>query len=180
MRSAASILMTLPGTPFIYYGEELGTRNGPAADGDPSKREPMPWDGSPTGGFSTEMPWRPLPPGFADRNVAALLDDRRSLLHHYRSLAHLRAGHVPLSRGDLALLHGSEDASPILAFVRSTDTERLLVVHNLGAAPITAGPFALGRGVSALWSTPGASAETGPEGILVSLTGGASGVWRVE
>ncbi len=56
LRSAAAVLLTLPGAPFLYYGEEVGLENGPA-DGDEAKRTPMPWDASAGGGFTAGRPW---------------------------------------------------------------------------------------------------------------------------
>ncbi|MCI0411836.1 hypothetical protein L0222_03425 [bacterium] len=62
LRVAASILLTLPGVPFLYYGEEVGIQNGPAS-GDESKRTPMPWDDSRSGAL------RQVPHGMNFRQV---------------------------------------------------------------------------------------------------------------
>ena len=79
LRSAAAILLTLPGAPFLYYGEEVGLQNGPGG-GDEFKRTPMPWDDSPGGGFTTGKPWFDFAPGQETANVAAEAGDPGSLL----------------------------------------------------------------------------------------------------
>ena len=63
LRNAAAILLTLPGAPFIYYGEEVGLQNGPTS-ADESKRTPMPWTAS--GGFTTGTPWFAVRAGIRD------------------------------------------------------------------------------------------------------------------
>jgi glycosidase len=142
LRTAASVLLTLPGSPFLYYGEEIGLRNG-TTDNDEAKRTPMPWDGSSGGGFTTSMPWFPFAPGHDAVNVSAQKDDPASLLSHYRSLIQLRASRPELRRGSIVLLSPPEQGPSILAFIRDADGKQILVVHNLGGTEATAGPFQL-------------------------------------
>ena len=91
VRAAATLLLTLPGTAFVYQGDEIGLANGPGADppydraGRDPMRHPMQWDATPTGGFTTGVPWLPAVDP-AERNVEAQRDDRDSLLHDYRRL----------------------------------------------------------------------------------------------
>src|SRR5262249_38781661 len=108
-RVAALLLLTLRGTPFIYYGEELGMEDVVVPESlaqDPARfrafnrdpaRTPMPWDGSPGRGFTTGTPWLP----FGDRaiNVAAQIEDSTSLLSLYRELIWLRKRTPALHRG---------------------------------------------------------------------------------
>src|SRR5207245_3297824 len=82
LRNAAAILLTLPGAPFLYYGEEVGLQNGPTS-ADESKRTPMPWSSS--GGFTTGTPWFPYATGLAVNNVASQTNDPGSLLSYYRN-----------------------------------------------------------------------------------------------
>jgi alpha-glucosidase len=95
LRAAAELLLTLPGTAFIYQGDEIGLPNGPGADppfdraGRDRMRHPMQWDASATGGFTTGTPWLP-PIDPADRNVEAQRADPGSLLNHYRRLIHAK------------------------------------------------------------------------------------------
>ena len=91
VRAAADLLLTLPGTAFIYQGDEIGLPNGPGHDppydraGRDRFRHPMQWDASPTGGFTTGQPWlQPIDP--TERNVEAQRADPDSLLNHYRRL----------------------------------------------------------------------------------------------
>ncbi|HMA17269.1 MAG TPA: alpha-amylase family glycosyl hydrolase, partial [Thermoanaerobaculia bacterium] len=87
--TASAILFTLPGTPFVYYGEEIGMQNGPGDD-DRYKRTPMPWTGVKGGGFSAHDPWFAFAPGRDHANVAAEEKNPGSLLRRYVSLIRLR------------------------------------------------------------------------------------------
>lgn len=182
LRSAAAILLTLPGTPFLYYGEEIGLANGPGGK-DEWKRTPMPWDGSAGGGFSTGKPWYGFAPGREAVNVAAETGDPASLLAHYRALVAARKASPALRLGRLELLTRGNVGSPTLAFLRRAPEETVLVVHNLKKEIVTAGPFLAGtKRLVPLFATVGAvpTATAGAEGWRIELPAGGSGVWRVE
>src|SRR5262249_27601966 len=98
-RALAVLMLTARGTPFLYYGEEIGMRNGlipPERRQDPlawtlhekasrdGERTPMQWSDQPGAGFTTGDPWLPLADGWRERNVAAQRSERRSLLWLYR------------------------------------------------------------------------------------------------
>ena len=89
MRNAAAVLLTLPGAPFLYYGEEIGMQNGTTGN-DEAKRTPMSWDGTAGGGFTAGTPWFPFAPGQDAANVAAQTKDPASLLSRYRALIRAR------------------------------------------------------------------------------------------
>lgn len=99
---AAALLLFLPGTPFLYYGEEIGAANGPSSN-DIDKRLPMAWDASPAGGFSSGTPWQPLAE-HANANVAAQLADAQSQLRWVQKLVALRKQSAVLQRGSLGWL----------------------------------------------------------------------------
>jgi glycosidase len=124
---AASLLLTTPGVPFVYYGEEIGmTGQKP----DELIRTPMQWDNSEgTAGFTAGRPWQPLAEGYESVNVAAQMDDPSSLLYHYRALIQLRNAHPALRTGTYTPLEAG--ARQVFAFVRQTDGETLLIVINL-------------------------------------------------
>ncbi len=128
-RMAASLLLTLPGTPFLYYGEEIGVQG---AKPDPELRKPLPWTGGPKGGFTLGRPWQELDAEAATVNVAAQDRDPESLLHHYRRLIALRNEHPALRVGDLELVPTGHDR--VVAWWRRTTepAEALLVLVNLG------------------------------------------------
>jgi alpha-amylase len=129
-RVAANLLLTLPGIPYIYYGEEIGmTGNKP----DENIRRPFQWDDSETGGFTTGIPWEALQTDYQTRNLADQTNDPDSLFSHYRNLIHLRNDHPALQYGETLLLTSSFRAS--FAYLRYTDEEVLLVVHNLDDQP---------------------------------------------
>ena len=134
MRKAAQILLTMPGTPFLYYGEEIGMRNG-AGQRDESKRTPMAWSAAPHGGFTQGTPWEPLTP-FAEANVTTQSKDPASLLSLYRRLIHLRNQERALRRGTIQKADVSgEDSEEILAFTREDGQERVMVILNLSDNP---------------------------------------------
>ncbi|MCA1827304.1 MAG: DUF3459 domain-containing protein, partial [Myxococcales bacterium] len=174
LRSAAAILLTLPGTPFLYYGEELGLDNGPGQP-DEEKRTPMPWDASGGGGFTSGKPWHDFAPGRDRVNVAAETGDPASLLSHYRKLIHARHSSAALRHGTLTLLQGE---GPVLAYLRESSGERVLIAHNLGDEARTE-RFALGA-ESAEPLVPGASIRLSKTDATVALPPHSSGVFRLR
>ena len=178
MSSAAAILLTLPGTPFLYYGEEVGLENG-FQNGDLAKRTPMPWsDDGAGGGFTTGSPWTPFSHGRTQANVKAQQADASSLWSRYRRLIDARHRSGALARGSFQLLGAP---AGVLAFVRSTTAETVLVAHNLGSASVTAGPFpAPGSKAAALFADPAATVAAGSAGWTATLGPHASGAWRLQ
>jgi alpha-amylase len=130
-RVAATLLLTLPGTPFLYYGEEIGM-TGDKIGGtqpDPRLRTPMHWSLGQHAGFSTQLPWEPLQPDSMTANVEAQTGDPRSLLSHHRNLVHARNGSVALRRGDFVPLTSSTPGAA--AFLRRQGDQTVLVLVNL-------------------------------------------------
>lgn len=179
LKSAAAILLTLPGAPFLYYGEEVGLQNGPGRE-DQHKRTPMPWNGSPGGGFTAGTPWFGFAPGQATANVAAQTADPASLLSWYRTLIRARKASRALRLGDLQLL--PEGGGPVLAYLRVDGRERVLVAHNLGETAAEMKAVKLrGRRAETLFVSPGTLApRRSRAGWTVRLPAGAAGAWRLR
>jgi alpha-glucosidase len=147
-RVAAMLLLTLRGTPTMYYGDELGMvdvpiprervqdpyeKNVPGLGvGRDPERTPMQWDGSRYAGFSTVEPWLPVSDDYPVVNVQAADVDNTSILTLYRRLLQLRRAHPALSIGDYVPVVMTGD---LLAYIRRTSTERFLVALNLGEGP---------------------------------------------
>jgi len=170
LKLAASILLTLPGAPFLYYGEEVGLENAPQP-GDPSKRTPMPWhDRDGGGGFTaaTAKPWRDFAPGRDKANVAAQAGDPQSLLSHYRKLIETRHRLRPLRDGHLTPL---EAPPPLLAYELENGGERLQVVHNLSTESAAVLPLAPHGRRTLVWSSGALEGATLPPG--------ATTIWRI-
>jgi alpha-amylase len=130
-KMAATLLLTLPGLPFVYYGEEIGmTGDKP----DPRLRTPMQWSRGPHAGFSRAAPWEPLQPDSLTANVEAEEADPTSLLNWYRRLIHLRAANSALAAGELAPLVPSGKA--VAAYLRRGASRTVLVIANLGTTPL--------------------------------------------
>lgn len=137
---AATMQLTFPGTPFIYYGEEIGMKGDKP---DENIRRPMQWSGEPGGGFTTGTPWNDLFEDFETRNVAAQEGDPASLLTHYRALIALRNEQEAL-RGTELILVGSSDNN-IFAYLRPGKNP-ILVLLNLHREPISDYTLALEKG----------------------------------
>lgn len=178
LKLAAAILLTLPGAPFLYYGEEIGLRN--RADGnDESKRTPMPWDGSAGRGFTTGTPWYAFSDMPPDGHVAAQAADPGSILSRYRQVIRARQGSAALRRGALGPLASGSPA--LLAFTRAAAGETVLVVHNLSGAQVTSATLtAPGAVATPVWTSAGAAIAPAAGGFTVTLPARGSGAWRLE
>ena len=148
-RVAAMLLLTLRGTPTLYYGDELGLENVPIPPdrvqdpwernepglglGRDPARTPMPWDGSRNAGFTVGTPWLPLNADHVAANVATLTGEPHSMLSLYRRLLALRRGLAALHSGTYG---GSHTEGDVLAFERRHDPgRRLMVALNFGRLP---------------------------------------------
>jgi alpha-glucosidase len=146
-RVAALMLLSLRGTPFLYYGEEIGMRNvkvpperfqdpiahtlHPNLSRDP-ERTPMQWEPGAGAGFTRGDPWLPIGADADARNVAAQRSDPRSLLSFYRELLALRRAHPALHAGSFRRLPAPEG---VLAFERRAGSERALVALSFASEP---------------------------------------------
>ncbi len=131
-----SLLFSLPGTPVIYYGDEIGMGDNFYLGDRNGVRTPMQWSSDRNAGFSRANPQRLYLPVIIDPeyhfeaiNVEAQQSNRHSLLWWMKRLIQLRKSSCALSRGSLTLLH--PDNRRVLAFVREYHDERVLVVVNL-------------------------------------------------
>ena len=125
MRMAAAMLLTLPGAPFVYYGEEIGMHG---MKPDEAIRKPMRWDRNPH--QAGETWWEPAPDNAAPGlSVAAERADPGSLLYFYRRVIHWRIELPALRDGDIEPY--AADGGPISAYTRADHAQRLLVIHNL-------------------------------------------------
>lgn len=132
-RAAAATLFAWPGTPFIYYGEEIGMRGGPSR-ADEDKRTPMRWEEGPGFGFTTGTPWRASeePAGV---DVASQRADPKSLWNLYRALIGLRRSEPALSDGSLSVPALSGASRGLVALLREAGQDRMLFVTNFHEEP---------------------------------------------
>jgi len=137
-RAAALLILTLPGTPFLYAGEELGLEDALVPRErrvDPGNRDgcraPLPWDGSPSHGWGEE-PWLPWPPEAERQNAETLRADPRSILHLYRRLLAARRASAALTSGGWTALDAPQG---VLAYRRETGGDRRVAVVNFTSEP---------------------------------------------
>ena len=171
LRLLLALLLTLPGTPFMYQGEELGLPQAelafedlrdpygiafwPAFKGRDGCRTPMPWTTGPDG-FSAGKPWLPSSPAHLPLAVSEQTDDPGSTLNFARAFLRLRRAAPALRSGAARFLDAPE---PVLAFRREPD---VLVVLNLGAEP-------------ARWTLPPDAPPTvSPSGLRGMVDGGVA------
>ncbi len=144
-RVAAMLLLTLRGTPTMYYGDEIGMEDveiskeqvqdpqeknipGKGLGRDP-ERTPMQWDDSTNAGFSNAEPWLPLMKNFKEVNVKKQQEREDSILNYYRHLIKLRQSEDVLQIGDHLPVYTEGN---LLAYIRSIDGRKILIVLNLG------------------------------------------------
>jgi alpha-glucosidase len=179
-RLAALMLLTLRGTPFVYYGEEIGMADGPVpsdrivdvAGRDPC-RTPMQWNGTARGGFTAGEPWLPVNPESVVVNVDAERGDAGSMFELYRRLIAERRSSPALRRGSYQSVPSPKS---VFAYLREADGERRLVALNFSSrrAPVA---IPGGAGRVRLSTDPARAAaavadviELGPdEGVLIDL-----------
>jgi alpha-glucosidase len=166
-RLAALMLLTLRGTPFIYYGEEIGMADAPippkrvvdVAGRDP-ERTPMQWDASPGAGFTTGDPWLPVNPETATVNIEAQRRDPASMLSLYRRLIAERRASPALRRGTYRTLPAPKD---VFAYARELDGEQRVVLLNLAERAVQVPVARLGIAPEGLRVTQSTGPERGSE-----------------
>ncbi|MCZ2805715.1 alpha-amylase family glycosyl hydrolase [Modestobacter sp. VKM Ac-2983] len=176
-RAAAVLLLTLPGTPFLYAGEELGLEDAavaPEQQVDPGGRDgcraPVPWTPDPGHGWPTE-PWLPFPPAAAARSAAAQRADPTSVLALYRRLLAARRRSPALHRGSWTAVPAPDG---VLAYERRAEGDRRVVAVNFRDAPAdllltestTVEVASTGRGEGTAWS----GTLQGSEGVVLIPT----------
>ncbi|MCB2377271.1 T9SS type A sorting domain-containing protein [Hymenobacter sp. BT635] len=133
MKQAATLYLTMPGVPFLYYGEEIGMSGSGV---DEEKRKPMQWTAGPNAGFSTGTPWRAPSSNYPQVNVATQATNSSSLLTHYKLLIGLRNTHEALRKGYLLPVTPAapSPAPSLLGYARVYGQEAIIALSNLSGS----------------------------------------------
>ena len=175
-RLAAMLLLTLRGTPTLYYGDEIGMCDvdiaenqirDPAPDRRDPERTPMQWDDALNAGFSSGEPWLPLGNDYKETNVAKQLHDPTSLLSLYRRLIWLRKQNSALCLGTYQTVDA--DNPNIFAYIRRSGKQKFLVVLNFSGEKERAVFNSLkGSGSIIISTRPDRSEQVLPEDFILS------------
>lgn len=159
---AAAAYLLQPGTPFIYYGEEVGQGGVTQLEGDLPNRSPMSWTAdAKTGGFTTGRPFRPVAPNVATHNAQAQARDPQSILSFYKAMLALRNSRASLARGRF---EQAEAQGQLLSFQRSLGDERTWVLINFGTEAATVDSPPGGDWVALYPAVQTASSRPAPQG----------------
>lgn len=143
-KHAAVIMLTMPGTPFIYYGEEIGMTG---TKPDELIRTPMQWSGAAAAGFSEGQPWEAPNANFIYSNVSDQSSDPNSLLSLYRALIHIRLDHPAMLNGDYHTARTAEKS--LYAAIRAKDDDVVFTLVNLDDETIDAPVYEVSGGLPA-------------------------------
>ncbi|MEM1327506.1 MAG: alpha-amylase family glycosyl hydrolase [Bacteroidota bacterium] len=132
MKTAASIYLTSPGVPFLYYGEEIGMRG---TKPDEFIRTPMQWSGRQSAGFTTGFPWIALESFYTVYNVEDEEADPNSILNWYKTLIHIRENEPILQTGTFQTL--PNDARSVVSFIRQQGEASIVTLINVSASPVS-------------------------------------------
>jgi maltose alpha-D-glucosyltransferase / alpha-amylase len=135
---ANSLLFTLPGSPIIYYGDEIGMGDNLDLPDRNGVRTPMQWDDSPNAGFTTGKPFTKFVKGRLDYhhiNVASQLVDKNSLFHSISRMVNIRKQHHAFGRGSMEWV--ITDNPSLATYTRKYQREILLIINNLSDSPQT-------------------------------------------
>ena len=127
-----SLLFTLPGSPIIYYGDEIGMGDNLNLPDRNGVRTPMQWNSSPNAGFTKGEPFTELIQGqygFQHINTELQLANPDSLYRAIRRMIHIRKEHHAFGRGSIQFIESNDPG--ILAYLREHGEEKILLVHNL-------------------------------------------------
>ncbi|MDF2456447.1 MAG: alpha amylase catalytic region [Cytophagaceae bacterium] len=153
----AHLLLTLPGVPYIYYGEEIGMTG---TGVDENKRTPLQWNNTAQAGFTAGTPWRAVNADYTTKNIVSQQADAASIWNNYRKLIALRNNQAALRKGTYKSL--TSTTTTVFSFLRQLEDENIVVVSNMSAAVASNVPLTLTNGGIAAGNY-----------VLVELLGGA-------
>lgn len=135
-KNAAAMLLSAPGVPFLYYGEEVGMSGKRGSENtDIKRRLPMQWTAGDNAGFTSGTPWTPTWPFYGANNVETQSAKEDSILSFYRDWIHLRNQNPALLFGETSIIESSDPA--IYSVLRAVEGQTLMVLINLSDQEIS-------------------------------------------
>ena len=133
LKLAFAFIFTMPGVPYLYYGDEIGMRylELPTKEGGyfrTGSRTPMQWSGDENGGFTTGEPWFAVNPNYTRINAKEALEDENSVFYYYQKLIRLRKENPVFVNGKFELLLPEDER--IFAYTRTDEHTKMLVCTN--------------------------------------------------
>jgi len=129
---AAAVYLTLPGIPFLYYGEEIAMSG---VKPDPDIRRPMQWNSGTNAGFSDGNPWHTINDNYTTFNVEDQQNDENSLWNWYQKLIQIRLEQDALKKGTYQAV--SSSLANVYSFIREYDDEVVFLMINFSANEVT-------------------------------------------
>ncbi len=182
---AAALYLTLPGVPFVYYGEEIGMLG---EKPDPDIRRPMQWNAGAHAGFTSGTPWHNINSNYTGYNVDVEQADPNSILSRYKKLIEIRNLKPSLQTGTYAEVPASNNA--VMAFIRSAPHDTAIVVINttgetiqnigidLSVTGFPAGGTSLWDMMDETWET--VNPDTAGVVVLQQMAGYAVNIWSYD
>jgi glycosidase len=161
---AAATYLLLPGTPFIYYGEEVGMAGVASLEGDPKLRTPMSWGPDErSAGFTKGKPFRPVAPNVKSFNAQGEADDPQSLLAFYKTILSLRNSLPAIAQGSYEKPFAQ---GVLMGYQRKFSGQHVVVLFNYGSTPASAAVDGLpaGAALRAAYPSDGAGAQVDAQG----------------
>lgn len=133
---ANSLLFTLPGTPIVYYGDEIGMGDNLNLSDRNGVRTPMQWDDTLNGGFTSGTPFAEMvqgAPSYQNVNVKNQINDPASLFHAIKNMISIRKRHTAFGSNNMQWLNANNTA--VAMYLRQHANDTILVLNNLSASP---------------------------------------------
>lgn len=169
LKAAATLMLTIPGIPHLYYGEELGMKGG---KNEMEVRSPLQWSSNSAAGFTSGTPWYPVQLDYRIVNIQSQLSDTASVLNHYRRFIGFRNSIQALQSGNFEPVNTS--SSSLIAFLRTGRKESVLVIQNLSGSTVREPLLSITDGSLGIGAYETTELQTGKSQSILRVNQGGS------